>query len=550
MTRRQWLSTMTLLPALRAQSSNAGLDLPQQFRAERVLDVFSARADQRYVLAELEGPGAIRHIWVTSPRNPMANRRMILRMYWDGETKPSVEAPLGDFFGVCHGLLAYPINSLYLSVQDQTGYNCYFPMPFAKSARLELDTGPVAPGGTYYHIDWHRYRSPLTEPMRFHAAWRREFPAQSYGEEYTILDAVGRGRLLGFIYGVRLYDNADRWSHGGAENIYIDGETTGEDGIAPGYIRGSGGEDTFGTSYGGALHKPESNLYVGMPYYVHEDFGGGPRPSQRVAAYRFYENDAIPFERSLHFRFGCMANDICSTAYWYQTEPHRPFVRMPAWEKLAPATELRRGEMDLLVQTGASGPDATLASPQDGEWWLCGAFENEKGEAMNRLLPPEEGVKPDPAARYDGQFGPESPWRYAKSQRPDQVMAHWVKQRAVHGFIDFTHAFRPWTKGVSVCWPAAACAQTSLVVDRDTAAKLFVAWDDRAILRLNDEPPRDLGHQSAFRQRALDVRLKRGANRLVIKINNTKGTTWGAWCFNCRVRLPDGREVIPAAGRK
>ena len=101
---------------------------------------------------------------------------------------------------------------------------------------------------------------------------------------------------------------------------------------------------------------------------------------------------------------------------------------------------------------------------------------------------------------------------------------------------------------MSVCWPAAACAQTSLVVDRDTAARLFVAWDDRAILRLNDEPPRDLGNQAAFRQRVLDIRLKRGANRLVLKIDNTKGTTWGAWCFNCRVRLPDGREVIPAAG--
>src|SRR5258705_12968325 len=118
---------------------------------------------------------------------------------------------------------------------------------------------------------------------------------------------------------------------------------------------------------------------------MHEDFGGGARPSQRIAAYRFYEHDAMPFDRSIHFRFGCMANHICSTAYWYQTEPHRPFVRMPPWEKIAPGVELRRGEIDLLAQTGATGPNAVLADAEDGEWWLCGAFEDENGEAMKRL---------------------------------------------------------------------------------------------------------------------------------------------------------------------
>jgi hypothetical protein len=96
-----------------------------------------------------------------------------------------------------------------------------------------------------------------------------------------------------------------------------------------------------------------------------------------------------------------------------------------------------------------------------------------------------------------------------------------------------------------VCWPAAACAQTSLLADRDTPAKLFLAWNDQAILRLNEEPPRDLGRQAAFRQRALNIQLKRGDNRLVLKIDNTKGTTWGAWCFNCRVVLPDGRVLVP-----
>lgn len=528
-------------------SLNAGLRLPSKYRYERVLDIYSAAANRKYVLADLQGPGCIRHMWICPSRTLGSNRTMIFRIYWDGEEHPSVEAPIGDFFGVFYGIHFYPVNSLYISVQDQNGYNCYFPMPFSKSARIEIETSPTAPGAFHYHIDWHRYpQGSLEEDTRFHAAWRREFPTQSYGEEYTILDAAGRGRLLGFAYGVRLYDSTDRWSHGGAENIYLDGETTGEGGVTPNFIRGTGGEDTFGTSYGGAIHKPETQLYVGMPYYVHEDFGGGARPSQRIAAYRFYEHDAISFDRSVHFRFGCMSNDICSTAYWYQTEPHRPFVKMPPWAKWVPGTELKRGETDLLEQTGATGPGAVLADAEDGEWWLCGAFENESGQAMARLLPPEEGSQPDPSARYDGGFTEKSPWRNTRSQRPDQHMARWIRRRAFHGFIDFAHVFRPWFHpGTGVCWPAAACAVTTLHAPRDTAAKLYLTWDDRAIVRLNNDAPIDGGNHTDFRQRSFDVKLKRGENRLVLKLSNTRGTTWGTWCFAFKAVLSDGKTLIP-----
>ena len=330
-----------------------GLRLPGRFTPDRALAQFRAEPGGRYVLADLEGPGCIRHLWMTTRALPGINRSMILRLYWDGATVPAVEAPLGDFFGMCHGVGYYPINNQFLSVQDQSGYNAYFAMPFERGARLELEVAPDAPARPlYYHVDWHRYRpGALREPLRFHAAWRRENPTQAYGEEYLVLDAVGRGRLLGFVYGVRLLDDADRWSHGGAENLYLDGEAIGEEGVEPAYLRGSGGEDTFGTSYGGALHRPETHLYAGIPYYTHEDVGQA-RPAQRLGAYRFFVPDAIPFERSLHFRFGCVANDICSTVYWYQTAPHRPFVRLPGWDRLQPGTELRRGSVDLLAAGG------------------------------------------------------------------------------------------------------------------------------------------------------------------------------------------------------
>jgi hypothetical protein len=153
---------------------------------------------------------------------------------------------------------------------------------------------------------------------------------------------------------------------------------------------------------------------------------------------------------------------------------------------------------------------------------------------------------PDLQSRYDGGFHENSPWRYAGSGRPDQRQARWVKRQAAHGFIDFSHVFRPWTHGVSVTWPAAACAQTFLVADSDKSAKIFLAWDDRLVLHLNDGPAIDLGEQQTFKQRSIDVRLKDGKNRLVLKLDNRKGKSWGAWCFACRVLQPDGRVLIPS----
>jgi len=500
------------------------LELPKVFLADRVLDSPSLEANRRYVLAELEGPGCIRHIWMAVRPLHKVNRQIIIRIYWDGEENPSVEAPLGDLFGLCHGIPFYDINSRYLSVKGQSGLNCYFPMPFASSARIEADVGPISqPVALYHHIDWHRYpRGSLKEYLRFHAKWRREYPTQAFREEYLVMDAVGQGRLLGFVLGICLYDDADRWSHGGAENIYIDGK------VEPVFLRGSGGEDTFGTSYGGALHTPETHLYAGIPYYYHEDVGQA-RPAQRLAAYRFFEEDAIMFLSSIHFRFGCMANDICSTAYWYQTGPHREFFQMPPWDKMLPGVKLKLGEYDIFDESG-------------GEWWLCGPFENAEGEGMQEALPPETEFNPENT--YDGGFKDGSPWLYHASNYKDQHIARWVRRSEINGFIDFNHVFRPWTRGVSVCWPAVAYALTWLETKNDTEAMLYIAWDDVLKLWVNDVEMIP-GNNTSFRKREIKVNLRRGRNRLLLKLSNTKGSTWGAWCYAFSATLPDGALLKP-----
>lgn len=291
-----------------------GLELPQRRVADRVSITRGIKAQRRETWAELDGPGTINHIWITLKKPGrtavMVNRKIVMRIYFDGSPVPHVEAPVGDFFGAMHGVDWYDVNTPFLSVKAWSGYNCYFPMPFARSARIEFETGEEG-NHVYLQVDWHRYPgAELKEPRRFCARWRRECPTQRYGEDYLMLDADGPGQLVGFVYGVRLIDNTDRWSHGGAENVYLDG-----DGAHPAYLRGIGGEDTFGTAYGGAIHPPESHLYAALPYYTHEDTGEA-RPAQRLVGYRFFVRDAIPFEKSIHLRFGCMENDICSTVYW------------------------------------------------------------------------------------------------------------------------------------------------------------------------------------------------------------------------------------------
>ena len=280
---------------------------------------------------------------------------------------------MADLFGVHHNVGYYPINSFYVTAKANAGLGCYFPMPFARSARVEVEA--LVDGTFIYTLDWHRYLDgELEEPLRFHASWRRENPAPAWGEDFLVMDALGSGYLAGFSLGVRLRSDEQRWSHAGSENLYLDGEATGEEGVVPHYLRAGGGENTFDAGFGGVTHAPDTGLYSGIPYLEYRD--AGPALARHVlSAYRFYVHDLLPFHRSLHFRWGSHRNDMCATAYWYQTEPHRPFVRMASAEHLRYGdweneVEVPRGTYDLLLPCGASGEDAVPAGDDDGTWSL------------------------------------------------------------------------------------------------------------------------------------------------------------------------------------
>ncbi len=534
------------------------LNLPNVSTPARTVTVTPAKTGEPVVLMDYAGAGCIKRFQVTIGTKPSVAdlRQIIIRMYWDGQAEPAVEAPLGDFLGMVNGVRLYPMNSRYINLQFHSISTMFFPMPFADSARIEIEAGPGVADNTsiFWQVDFDRYPpGTLEEDMRFYAKFRREFPCEAFGRNYTVLDAVGRGRLVGYTLGVRVYDDRTRWSHAGGEHIYITNRPDSPAGPFA-HLRSLGGETPFSSGHGGAIHEASTHADQGIAYYEYEDMGTA-RAWQRIIGYRFFENESITFDQRLQFRFGAAANDICSTAYWYQDSPHRPFFRLPVWDKLMPGAELRRGEHDLLNETPT--------------WWLCGPFHPEGGRMMSEELPVETEAF-DPEASYEqtsypemvkGRSGPQehiitisdphladtqgSVWR-----RGDRHIARWKQSADIDGFVDFAHAFRPIGLENTVQWPAIGFAQTWLDVEEATTATIQLGWVSDIRLQINDGPWQDFDHNMIFDNVIFDAQLRGGPNRIRIKVHNpenarAQGRSFGTWLFAFRALLPNGDEIRP-----
>lgn len=352
-------------------------------------DWFNLAPGSRTVLLDIEGPGKLLHFYWTSINASVFQwRQLVLRAWWDGEATPSIEAPIGDLFCVPH-CRPIPVQSLMAVVNPGSldiyswGLNLYWPMPFNKSARLELayDPLPGVPADTmlyWYHIDLERYSQPFAENVgRFHAQWRRENPTtpkagtktndQTWGghnsdgrENYVALEAQGAGQMVGIHLQV---DNlGGGWYGEGDDMVFIDGQP-GEQ--WPPTLPGTGSEEIFGG--GAGPNYAYVGPYTGFHLVENPDYAG------KNAMYRWYLADPIRFERSLtwtieHGHDNNYANDYASVAYWYQLEPHAAFPPLPAIEHRLPRVPdsvLRadaaraRCKMRLdELQRAAAGPDA------------------------------------------------------------------------------------------------------------------------------------------------------------------------------------------------
>ena len=291
---------------------------------------------QTLTLLDARGPGEVSHIWMTiASRETYHLKKIVLRMYWDGEDTPSVEAPVGDFFGL--GLGEYFLyQSIPLSVGADNALNCFFPMPFQKHARITLtNEGQERAGAVYWNIDYREYPSPLPpDTLYFHAQYRQAtpniaIPGNKYNVDgkgnYVWMEAAGRGHFVGVTMSV--IENADGWWGEGDDMFFVDGEQIPS-------INGTGTEDYFlgawdfgGTSFSYGLY--------GAPVV------GAERQGSRWSVYRFHLDSPIPFTRSLratieHGTANDRGDNYYSVAYWYQTEPHAPFPPLPPVEERIP----------------------------------------------------------------------------------------------------------------------------------------------------------------------------------------------------------------------
>jgi len=287
-------------------------------------------------LADIKGPGAIQSMWFAG----YTGRDFILRIYWDGQDAPSVECPVPDFFAIpwaenVGGPYKNPprVNSLPVSVNPNTGLNCFWEMPFRKHCRITVQNiGPRDGHGCFHQINYTLTEVP-DDSAYFHAQFRRVNPLP-YGEVYTILDGVrGRGQYVGTSMGWGI--NNDKWWGEGEIKFYIDGDAEFPT------ICGTGTEDYFGGSYNwdvGGQYAEYTTPFMGMHQVIRPD--GTYQSQHRHAMYRWHVMDPVRFEQDLRItiqalgwrnegRFLPGTHDICSVAYWYQTLPAAPFPALP-----------------------------------------------------------------------------------------------------------------------------------------------------------------------------------------------------------------------------
>jgi hypothetical protein len=320
---------------------------------------------QTATLGEIQGAGCIRHIWMTvADAEPNYLRRLVLRAYWDGEAHPSVESPLGDFFGVGHARVAHyssmPLNMVTggsAQNDNQAAMNCFFPMPFARHARITLANDGEKPAhAVYFYIDYEQLDRPMEGALPFHAQWRRNNPTApsvnladaglDFGKvnelrntdgkgNYLIVAAEGRGHYVGcnlsidHVNPIRYFG----WFGEGDDMIYIDGEPLPS-------LAGTGTEDYFCAAWGfpsGAYSMPYHGVSLAGPTEGPDAYSG------KWTMYRFHIEDPVMFQKSLRVTIeaghaNVHADDYSSVAYWYQEEPHKSFDALPGVERRLPRT--------------------------------------------------------------------------------------------------------------------------------------------------------------------------------------------------------------------
>lgn len=314
------------------------------------------KAGETRTLGELTGPGIITHIWFTiaTPEHYHL-KKIVLRMHWDDDPLPAVEAPVGDFFGL--GLGEYFMyESGPLSVGSQKALNSYFPMPFRKSARITITNEGSQPiDAFYFNIDWQKHESLPDDLAYFYAEYRQATPTKGWTtdwklngdpkinehrnpggtDNYVILETEGRGHYVGVTHSI-LQNQGDWWGEGD-EMMFIDDRTKAT-------IIGTGSEDYYlgAWCYGGCGISPFGAFY---PTFAYTQYGnpvnGGDHRGSKWMVYRFHLDSPVPFEKYFkmtieHGHANHRSDNFYTVAYWYQRGPHKLRKPLPPVEERLP----------------------------------------------------------------------------------------------------------------------------------------------------------------------------------------------------------------------
>ncbi|AIE84855.1 glycoside hydrolase family 172 protein [Fimbriimonas ginsengisoli] len=329
-------------------------------------DLIPIPQGETVTIAEMSGAGIVKHIWITiGSKDDLIRRNLVLRMYWDGQAHPSVESPIGEFFGQGWGM-KYNFISPPVSAAPANGNAlvCYFPMPYGNGARITVENqGSCDLDHFYYYVDYEEHPSIPADMGRFHAWYHQEltqpegqtdnvglggdvenewsvfggFPNNPTDKNnYLFAEIEGTGHYVGVNY----YINSPSpiWYGEGDDMFMVDGEAW------PGSAHGTGTEDYFNQSWCPDEH------------YLHPYFGTARAPGRnndsprfgwlgRTHCYRYHLEDPIRFKKSLrasieHGHANCLTLDLASVAYWYQTLPSKPFPPLPPVADRVPRPEI------------------------------------------------------------------------------------------------------------------------------------------------------------------------------------------------------------------
>ncbi len=499
---REITLSLALLLALAAGASAAGgrlfseeLELPVRGLSQRVTQRFDIKAGETKTLFDESGPGCILHWWMTcwyGTREGWDHEMphdLVLRLYYDGEEKPTVEMTVAQFFSILLEHDVFPVDNAAIKVLPRNAFNCYLPIPFE---RLRMEICNQGEHGTtvWFMADWHQYQpGQLTTPLRLHVVHRCESPAAPFGS-FLMADFSGEGFLAGMVQAVSVQDRTDKWYHSGGDLVLLDGES------APRAIRGIGGEDVFNMSFG---IWPVQTDWVGAPCLEETEGDSQSGSGYEGVMYRIFGPAPIWFESSAVVRFGSKGNHLESLVYAY-VKPKQP------------------------------APQLTPAS-----WKLAGPFQCESFEQFQSPQWAEKPVSQWPD-KHVADFDPYVANLHNMPKGPTEFAVPLTAQTQ-HNWCDLAEHYRGRRRTNTGAQPAEVCAYAVGEIDVPAAGRyrLHVAFDDWMTLWLNGSPLFTKRHDHGFAEEAIPVSLPSGKQQIRIKLSNHDNFQWRLWTFNLRL---------------